>query len=57
MKASIENILHIPMENQVLLFGGKILKDFRRIVDYGIKDQFTILVVELKHGKYYYNLF
>ena len=41
------------MANQVLLFGGKVLKDAKRIVDYGIKNQFTILVVEMKHGKYY----
>ena len=53
LKARIESKLQIPMTSQVLLFGGKVLKDAKRIVDYGIKNQFTILVVEMKHGKYH----
>ena len=45
------------MANQVLLFGGKVLKDAKTIDDYGIKNQFTVLVVEMRSGKYHDSLF
>jgi hypothetical protein len=41
----LENLQHVPLDSIRLIFAGKQLQDFRRLVDYGIQSDSTLHVI------------